>query len=120
MSSGAVLVRTAAAAAAIAGLGILHATAAGATVVAGLWLVAPELVDADGMPEAAAQAVAFGLACLRVPLEAGDVRGTFAPLTGLALTLWGLVSATRKLLPGWPGGRPAQVVAVAGAFAAVC
>ena len=68
--------------------------------------------------EAVAQAVAFGLASLRVPLESGGVEGTFAPLSGLLLTLWGLASAVRRAGPGAGGVR--HVVATGAAFSLTC
>jgi hypothetical protein len=107
-------------AAGVAALGLLHAVAAGAVVLAGLALAVPEVIDVDGGVEAAAHAVALGLACLRVPLEAGDVQGTFAPLSGLLVTLWGLAGSVRKAAPGWGARRGQQVAAVAIGFAATC
>lgn len=76
--------------------GLLHATAGGAVVVAGLGLAVPGLIQAANPLEAVAQAVAFGLASLGVSLESGDVQGTFAPLSGLLLTLWGISSTVRR------------------------
>ncbi|HEX2058638.1 MAG TPA: hypothetical protein VHI71_09730 [Actinomycetota bacterium] len=120
MSRRAVVARTAAEVTAVAVLGLLHATAAGAVVLTGVALTSPGVVAVDGAGDAAAQAVAFGLACLRVPLESGDLRGTFAPLSGLAVTLWGLGAAVRKQASGWRGPPAAHVGAVASAFAVVC
>ena len=100
--------------------GLLHAAAAGALVLAGLSLAASGVVEVGSPAEAAGHSVAFGLASLRVPLEAGDVQGTFAPLTGLGLTLWGLVSGARRLASRWPGGRAALVGAIAVGFSAAC
>ncbi|HEX2196885.1 MAG TPA: hypothetical protein VHJ76_08160, partial [Actinomycetota bacterium] len=120
MSRGAVLATAAARSMGVAGLGLLHAAAAGAVVTAGVALAAPGVVDVDGAGAAAAQAVSFGLACLRVPLESGDLRGTFAPLTGLAVTLWGLVSAATKLPPPAAEGRVGRIVSIAAAFGLAC
>lgn len=107
-------------AAGVAVLGLLHSAASGAVVLAGLGLAAPDVIDVDGALEAAAHAVALGLACLRVPLEAGDVQGTFAPLAGLAVTLWGLVGAVRKSASRSVGSRGQRVAAVALAFSCAC
>ena len=101
-------------------VGLLHATAGGALVLAGLNLAVPGLPDAGDGLEGAAQAVALGLAALRVPLESGDVHGTFAPLSGLLLTLWGLASSVRRGAAEWPGRRIHHLVATGAAFALVC
>lgn len=88
-------------------------------VVAAFALAVPGTIEAGNAVDATAQAVSFGLASLRVPLESGGVDGTFAPLTGLLLTLWGLASATRRAAGRWPGPLP-HVIATGGAFALVC
>ena len=105
-----------AAGAALAGL--LHATAGGAVVVGGLALAVPEVVEIGNPLEAVAQAMAFGLASLRVPLESGGVEGTFAPLSGLLLTLWGLASAVRKGVT--PSRAVGHVIATGAAFSLTC
>lgn len=88
-------------------------------ILAAFVLAAPGVVELDGPAEAAGNALALGLASLRVPLEAGDVQGTFAPLAGLALTLWGLASAARKVTPGWPEPRAFRAAVIGLAFAGV-
>ncbi|MDQ3958666.1 MAG: hypothetical protein M3273_10130, partial [Actinomycetota bacterium] len=92
-----------AAAAAPAISGFLHMTAAGAVVLAGLRLAFPDLGLAlpDVLPlrdpvDALAGVLAFGLSCLRVPVETAELRFSAAPLTGLAVTLWAIASATRS------------------------
>lgn len=104
----------------VALVGLLHATAAGAVVVGGLRLAAPEALDAGNPVDAVAQAVAFGLASLRVSLASGGVQGTFVPLSGLVLTLWGLASAARKSAASRPGVRVQKIAATGLAFSAVC
>jgi hypothetical protein len=104
----------------IAIFGLLHATAGGALTLAGIHLAVPGVLSIANAAEAAAQAVGLGLASLRVPLEAGDVHGTFAPLTGLALTLWGIASAARRRSHGSRGARGGLVIPIAIAFAIVC
>lgn len=104
----------------VALVGLLHATAAGAVVVGGLRLAVPGAVDPGNPVEAMAQAVAFGLASLRVSLESGGVEGTFVPLSGLMLTLWGLAWAARKGAASWPGVRVQKIAATALAFSVVC
>lgn len=112
--------RVAAGATAIALNGLLHAAAAGAVILAGLSLAVPGVVGVEAPAEAAGHALAFGLASLRVPLEAGDIQGTFAPLTGLAATLWGLVSAARRVTPAWPRTRRLHAAVAGFGFAAAC
>lgn len=107
-------------AAGVALSGLLHATAAGALVLAGLSLALPEVVDAGNPLDAVAQAATFGLASLRISLESGGVEGTFVPLSGLVLTLWGLVSAARKAVARWPGVRVQHVAATGLAFSLAC
>lgn len=101
-------------------VGLLHAAAGGALVLAGLNLAIPGLLDAGDGFDGAAQATTLGLAALRVPLESGDVHGTFAPLSGLLLTLWGLASAVRRSVGEWPGRRVHHIAATGGAFALTC
>jgi hypothetical protein len=107
-------------AAAVAGQGVLHATAAGALLLVALRLAAPGVLDGRSAGRAGAEAIALGLACLRVPLGSGDLSGTFAPLGGALATAWGIAVAVRRWSPGWPGGRGPSVAVVAGSFAVAC
>lgn len=101
-------------------VGLLHAAAAGAVILAGLNLAIPGLVEAGSPAEAAAAAVALGLGCLGVLLESSDLQGTFAPLTGLLVTIWGLHSAVRRTAALTEAGRGWAVAGTAGGFAAAC
>lgn len=88
-------------------------------MLAGLTLAAPGSVAVDTPAEAGGHALAFGLACLRIPLDAGGVEGTFSLLTGLAVVLWGLSTSCRHLTPRWPGTGWSHAGLVGLAFSAV-
>jgi hypothetical protein len=64
--------------------------------------------------------VTLGLACLRVPLESGSIGGTFAPLAGLLVTLWGLGSAAARASRSRSASRWRDVAVVGVVFALVC